>query len=327
MSDTKKTREIDLFDLFASIGRGIKNIFVGLFDAAMWGLFFAIKKYKILLIFFALGMGYGIFNVFTSNNYYSSNMLIRSNAVSSFELKEKLDDFNNYFIQANEFSDSILKMELQMDSAEVSNILGIESYFGIDLNSNDIIDYYDLKDKHNKSDTINIRNDKFLLIKANVKDSRILPKFQEGLINYLNKGPLLRQVNNQRLKNLESLIDGYNTEIMYLDSFQRATYFVKDKPTLTIDKNLVLLGEPRLQLVHKYKYELNEEKIEIINDYVAFKDPVSVINDFSLAVKQESSSFFTILKDIILFLFVGYFITLGWYVLNKTSSKYLSKID
>lgn len=327
MSDTKKTREIDLFDLFSSIGNGIKNLFIGLFDALMWCFFFAVKKYKILLIFFALGLSYGIYKVSTGENYFSSNMLIRSNAISSFELKEKLDEFNNYFNQSNEFSNEILRNELNMDSVELSNVLGITSYYGIDLNENDIIDYYDTDESHNAADTINIRNDKYLLVKVDINNPQVLQKFQKGLLRHLNELPLLTRINNQRLANVGALIESYDLEMLYLDSLQRTTYFEENKASITMERNQIMLGESKKNLVHGYKFNISERKEEIINEYTVFTEPITVINDFSLAVKQESSSIVTILKDIIIFLFMGYLVIVGWYFITRISDKYLSKID
>lgn len=327
MSETKKTREIDLFDLFASIGRGIKNLFTGLFDALMWCLFFAVKKYKILLIFVVLGLVYGIFKVSTGRNYYSSNMLIRSNAVSSFELKIKLDEFNNFFAQANEFSDKVLREELNMDSISLSNIKGINSYYGIDLNADETIEYFDLKENHNLSDTINIRDKNYLLVQAEIYDPTVLPEFQKNFISYLNRQPLLVKENKQRLENIKKLIDGYDLEIMYLDSFQKVNYFTPNQPSISMEQNQILLGEARKQFVHGAKFAITEDKDEIISDYTVFSDPVTVINDFSLAVKQENSSLFGVIKDVIIFGLFGFIVLVVWYFLSKISGKYLSRIE
>lgn len=332
MSESKKTREIDLFDLFASIGRGIKNLFVGLFDALMWCLFFAIKKYKILLVFFVVGLGFGIFKVTTSKDLFSSTMLIRSNAISSFELKEKVDDFNNYFIQSNEYSDKKLRQELQMDSFELSQISGIESFFGIDLNVDEesteySIEFFDVSENHDLSDTINVRDKKYLLIKANIFDPSVLPQFQKNFIDYLNRQPMLMKENEQRLESLSKEISGYDIELTYLDSLQKTSYFTGNQPSLKFERNQIMLGETRKFLVHYYKFEISGYKDEIISEYTVFSDPVTVINDFSLAVKQESSSVIQVIKFIIIFTFLGYLILLVRYYLMKVSDKYLSKID
>lgn len=327
MSDEKKTREIDLFELFASFGKGIKNLVLTIYDALMWCLFFAVKKYKILLIFFIIGLSYGIFQVSTGKKFFSSNMLIRSNAVTSFQLKEILDEFNNYFEQSNEFSDETLMNELLLDSTELSNILGIESFFGIDLNTNDVIDFYDLKENHSKSDTINVRSDKYLLIKANILDPLILPKFQEKFIDYLNQLPLLVHENEQRLNYLENLIENYDLETMYLDSLQKSTYFEENKPQISMGRNEILLGNSNKYLVHNYKFQIYALKKEVVPEYFVYNDPVTVINDFSMAAKQESSSAILIIKDIILFFILGYIILLVQYFLSKVSGKYMSRID
>ena len=87
MSEQAKTKEIDLLQLFQSIGKGIVNLVTGIWDAIMWCLFFAVRYYLVLLIFLAVGITFGIVKSTKYTQLYKSDMIVRSNAVTSFEYR------------------------------------------------------------------------------------------------------------------------------------------------------------------------------------------------------------------------------------------------
>lgn len=327
MTDNKQTREIDLFDLFASMGRGIKNMMFWFYDTFMWCFFFGIKKYKILLVFFAIGLTLGLFNIFKGRQQYTSGMLIRSNAISSFELKGILDEFNNYFKNSEPASDKLIMQFLDMDSAQLSEISGIDVHYAIDVNNDESIDYYDLKDDANPKDTIVVRDKYHLYVVAHIYNPLILPKLQAGLVNYIQTQPVVIEANALRLNKMNERIRYYTTESMYLDSLQKNTYFEKSVPEIKYSSNQLMLGESKKQLVHNEKLNILYAKQETEKEVTINKNATTVINDFPIAAEKVNTPVSSVIKEIILFMFIGYVIALLWYFLSRVSGDYMKRIE
>ncbi len=327
MTENNKGKEVDLFDLFASIGRGIRNLVINVYDMAMWCLFFAVKRWKFLLIFVVLGLAYGTYSVVNSKQQYTSGMLIRSNAVSSFDMKLILDELNNYFISSNESSTIKLQGLLQMDSAELSNVNGISTHFVIDVNQDGSLDYYDLKDQADPKDTILSRSTKYLYITAKIVEPTVLPELEKGLVNYISSQELIKVANGKRLDKYTQRVNAYALEFDYLDSLQKVVYFEKTKPEIKYGQNQLMLGESRKQLVHNDKLSILYSMEGASDEISLYKDPVTVINGFPLAARRVETPIISIIKTIIKLVFLGYVIALLAYFLRKVSGKYMAKID
>ncbi len=326
MSQENKTKEVDLFDLFASIGNGIKNLVINIFDGAMWLLFFGIKRYKILLIFIAFGLALGIYKTYSGRQSYTSGMLIRTNAISSFELKAILDEFSNYFSSGNEISNKRIQKYLDLDSAHFSNISGVNAHFVIDVYLDGTIDYYDLRDNSDPRDTIRARSEDYLYIQAGVYDPSVLPMLQEGLINYISSNHMVMASNEVRLSQKREVIKSCELETLYLDSLQKATYFSVSQPQLKYTSNQLILGESRKQLVHYDKFNIVNAKQKVAKEVDLYSSPITVISDFPLAAQKMSTPIGLIIVSVIKLTFLGYVVLLVIYFLRKVSGNYMAKV-
>ncbi len=86
MTTEKRNDEIDLIEVFQKMGNGIKNLFNSFFNLLYLILLFFIRKSILILIIILLGLAYGYFKYKTSPRYYSSSIEAYSNAISSIDM-------------------------------------------------------------------------------------------------------------------------------------------------------------------------------------------------------------------------------------------------
>ncbi len=326
MSQEKSSKEVDLLDLFASIGQGLKKLAISIYDIILWLLFFGIKQYKYLILFILLGAGLGSFKAFKGDDKYESGLLLRSNVVSSYELKAVLDEVNMYFKNKND--ESILRAQdlFSLDSTNLSYISSIKSHYVIDVYGDGTIDYYDLKDNSDPRDTVLARSKDYLYLVAQVTNPSVLPKLQQGLLKIISDNNYIKTANKTRLSHYQQELNTNTSEITLLDSLQKVKYFEKTIPQLKYVDNQLVLGEKETQLFHIDKLHLIYRRKYLDEELKLYHDPVSVISDFSIAASKVTTPASIILLSIIKFSLFGYIIILIIYYLRKISDKYMARI-
>lgn len=324
-----KNKEIDLLDLIRSMGKSIGNFFRFLYDTMWWLIVFGVKHYIYMIVFFALGLTWGIYKNSTTKDVYQSSMKIRSNAMRTHDLKPHIAELNKYLNGNIDITYPILEKALSIDSASLGNIKSIKPHFYIDYWGDGILDEIDFHDKHSTRDTINVLDTTYLCIQAKVQDPLLFNVLGEKIVSFLNSKPVIIERNRFRLEDDTYRANEIKHEIQLLDSLQKFSYFngSRDLQQLQFNNRTgLILGESRQQLYHWEKIKLEKIRKPMLTRLDLYRDPVSIIDDFSVETNKVESSSMEILKSIILVSALGYLILLLIYFFRRNYAKYADKV-
>ncbi|MFB6319348.1 hypothetical protein [Saccharicrinis sp. FJH54] len=324
-----KTKEIDLLDLLQSIGRSIAKFFIFLYDTLWWFIVFGIKNYILMLVFVVIGLGWGIYSSMTSKDVYQSFMKIRSNAMTTRDLKPYISEINKYFTNKNQYTYPILERDFNLDSSDVSKINAVKPHFYIDYWDDGIIDELDINDKHSTKDTLNVIDSAYMCIEARVQDPLLFNKLGEKIVDYLNSNPNIQKININRLSEVQNKVSSLSSEIDLLDSLQHFSYFNGSRDLQQLQFNNrqgLILGESRQQLYHWEKIRLDNIRKPFVTELNLYNNPVTIIDDFPIETNKMQSSIMDIVKSIIIVAFIGYLVLLLIYFFKKNYSKYADKV-
>lgn len=285
--------EIDLIELSARIGRGIRKFFMSLIDIMLFLFVFGIRKSVWLIIIVIAGATVGYFAFKSSERVYSSEMIAQPNGFTSIDMVQYINDIHemcekrNYLGIANAF-------EISEDDA--NKILNIEAYNFIDVNNDGIGDHVDYKYQFNALDTTKSIILSRILIRAEVLDNMAFTEVKEGLIRYIEKNPYLLTVNAHRKEELKALIWQTEKEINTLDSLQGYEYYRSlEGRNSRSDGQIVVMNEKVTQLYYRDKVSLLNSKLEYEKALKLASDPITVIKNFSaLQIEDNPASSYII---------------------------------
>ena len=286
----KKEAEIDLLDLLRIIGRAISNGSKSLGRIFMRSLVYLFKKWIPLGISLLTGLIFSYFLSYTSDSFYTSDLVIRNNVLINADLITYLNRLQKY---SNEANNTALMDALSISQEEYENILDISAYWIIDRGKDGSPDYVDYKNNHNLYDTVNVRMNDRVNIKVEIKNPRELAVLKERIIQYIQKDSFFQERNLIRLRQTEEMISRLSYDIKQLDSLQKIKYFEETKSRLPQNGGqMIFLQEQKTQLVYTEIYELYQRKniYEIERDL--YSEIVTVLNDFSFPAKRNNGTLF-----------------------------------
>lgn len=325
MSEQQKTREVDLLQLIQSTGKGIVNLVTGVWDAIMWCLFFAFKYYIALILFVLAGLGFGLIKSINYKQVYKSDMIVRSNAVKSFEYRILMDELNLYFEDGSEIAQKKVAQLTGLPIDVVDQVVLIETFPGININDNEIVNIYDEKEAYNVSDTINVHDKHFLKLRAYVTNPNVFDQLSSGIKKFSEDHKYLTQSNEARLSHAMQLLTQHKKEVEMLEKLQNSQYSNSGETSIALQNNKFRFkSEP--PLVYYAKISLVEAIREYSQEVNHYKDNITIVNDFTLVEKPHGSKMYNIIVSGILFLALGYISLLVWYFLRKVSGKYSARI-
>jgi len=279
--------EIDLIDIFNRIGKGLGKGFLTFGNCILACVAFAFHNALILFISIVLGFVASYIFRQTEKPLYKSEITFRNNSVENA-------DMINYF---NQLSDIIAKRntneissKLSIPLNEASDLTGLSAYWVIDINSDNVPDYVDYKDKHNPADTINVRMSDRFVVEVTSLDPMNLGNIREGLIKYAQKNPLAETANSQRIKRLNELIFRANIDIAELDSLQKVKYFEETRSRISEAGQIVLLQEQEVQMFYKEIQNLYYQKQAMESELALYPEVISVISDFLPSTTRINST-------------------------------------
>ena len=278
---TKNNDEIDLIELFSKIANWFASIFNKL-------IMFFIRNAFRLLIFVLLGIGLAIGNYFITERFYNTEMILKTNAVSSSEMVNFINNLNISTLTNN----------------KPSKIKNIKAYYIIDINKDGIADYTDYENAKDTSIT-NKRMKNKISIRASVYENASIDSIKNAIISYINRNEYFQKVNKVRINQLENLIAKTNIELHKLDSVESINYFKRNPYDKKLEKNMMILNEKEMKLFHNdilrlYKLKQNYEKGLYLD-----KNLVTIIQDFPVATKVENSITKKLKNFVIIAFFIG----------------------
>jgi hypothetical protein len=283
-------------DLFNRIGRSISRGIKALWKAFLISIVFIVRRWLPLTISIVLGLGVSYLTMKNTSSTYSSEMVLRNNAINNSELI-------SYINRLNELDDNSLARKLNISAEKGRNIGEIRAFWIIDKNKDEIPDYIDYTNTHDIYDTTNIRmNDRFD-IRINIKENQNLGIVRDGIIWCIENDSSFRHMNRLRLRQNKEMLARYETDIRNLDSLQKVKYFEEPRGRIArTNGQIVFMQEQPAQMFYRDIQQLYEKKQKLEQETDLYKGAVTLISDFTRPSQRINGLKFYARKYIPIFL-------------------------
>jgi len=284
--NTPNQDEIDLVTLFSKLGEFIKKAFLGLFNLIISILIFLLRKWYYFFIAVVLTVVTAIAINKSVDSYYSTDLVLRSNATDNQTIMASLDKLGGY---AREGNYTTLSNELNISMEEASAIKDLETYWFYDIGDDGIYDGIDIEKRY-LSDTNVVKVEDEFVVRATIYDPEFLKDIESGLVRYLESNPLFDAINKQRLSDLQGKISQTQYEIEKLDSLQKREYYTNPDDLRQKDGQIIFTSERPVQTYHTDMFRLLSLKQNYEKELSIYPDVVTVVEGFSSPVKPENGT-------------------------------------
>ncbi len=298
-NQNRQNDEIDLLELFNKTGKGIKRFLINIWDIFFKVTVFFIKKSPYLILFIILGFLVALLKFKTSDRYYSSDMILRSNSTSNADMIAHINELHFYGVENN---NQALAQSLDLDSTEVENLVDIEAFWIIDRNRDGIPDLVDEKNKYDQDTSVTHMASRFD-VRVKTLQPQSLDKVKDGILYHINANQFFEKNNRIRLIQLRERITKTATELSELDSLQNYKYFEERQKGKFSEGQMVFLNEPETKLYHGSVFELYGSKQSLDRELDIYSDIVTVLDDFTPPAQPENS-YLSIAKTWVILFFV-----------------------
>ena len=282
--------EIDLLDLFRRMGRTLIQWGNAFGRAILISTVFLIKRWLPLSLSVILAVTASFFFKMTSDSQYSSDLVLRSNTVSTSDMISYINRLHKY---CNDRNESGLAEATSLSPSQINNILDIGAFWIIDQGDDGIPDYVDYNKNIDVYDTVNVRIQDTLNIRVRIKKTQELVNIRNGIIYFINSDSLFQRRNRLRLRQSQEFLTRLNYDIIQLDSLQKVKYFEETKSRLPQNGGqMIFLQEQKTQLVYPEIYGLYYQKQKLEGDRDLYKDIVTVLSEFSVPAKRDNGGMY-----------------------------------
>lgn len=289
MSETTNAKnssndEIDLLDLFRRMGRAIARMCRSIGRGILISIVFLFRKWIPLLLSVILGIGAAYLLKVATPSSYTSDLVLRANAVPNSDM---IAYINRLHIYCNENNAAALEAAISLPENEIKNISDISAFWIIDNGRDGNPDIVDYSNSHDIYDTINIRMQDRLDVRVKINIPQELNKVKNGIINFINSDSLFQQRNRVRLMQNQENLTRINYDIMQLDSLQKVKYFEETRNMQPKNGGqMIFLQEHNTQLVYPDIHALYSRKQAIESEQALYKDITTVLSEFSIPVRR-----------------------------------------
>jgi hypothetical protein len=278
--------EIDLLDLFKRIGKSLARWAHSVGRAILITIVFLIKKWLPLNLSIILAIVASYFFKMTSDSLYSSDLIMRTNSVSTSDMINYINRLHKYCEDKNI---SGLVEATSLPQEQIYSILDISAFWIIDKGNDGIPDYVDYNNNIDVYDTINVRVQDTLDIRVRTKSPQELINVRNGIISFINSDSLFQRLNRIRLRQTHELLTRLNYDILQLDSLQKVKYFEETKNFQPKNGGqMIFLQEQKTQLVYPEIHILYYQKQQLEANRDLYKDIVTVLSEFSVPAKRDN---------------------------------------
>ncbi|HNP08718.1 MAG TPA: Wzz/FepE/Etk N-terminal domain-containing protein [Cyclobacteriaceae bacterium] len=221
-----------------------------------------------IIIFFVVGTGLGYAYASLAPKVYESKMLVSSDILTE-SYSEKLFESLQGLIKEKNYNELSSRIGLTPDESESLSKIKIESA---------------LKDKPQKED-----EKRFFLVTVELTDQELLPKLQNGLIQFLQQIDFVKVRVEQRKKYYSDLIKQIDTEIQSLEEFKSKIYdgnfFQNSKGNVMFDptevnSKIIELSKERGGYVMARE---TANSVQVVEGFTQFDKPIWPKKSVSLA--------------------------------------------
>jgi hypothetical protein len=282
--------EIDLLDLLSRMGKKLNRLGHYMARAFLISTVFVIKRWFILSISIFLAVVGSYILKMVAESSYTSDMILRTNAVSPSDLIPFINRLHAFCVDNNKLA---LKSALFSTDEQVDNISDIRAYWVIDKGRDNTPDEVDYKDNHDLYDTVNVRMQDRLDIRVKIKAPQELNLVRDGIIKFIISDSLFQQKNRIRLRQNLELLTRLNYDILQLDSLQKVKYFEETKNRQPQNGGqMIFLQEQKTQLVYPEIHDLYFQKQQLEGERDLYKDIVTVISEFTLPARRDNGGLY-----------------------------------
>jgi len=325
MADTNKpdirkqtSDEIDLLELFRKTGNTFTKFVTWLWELFLRSTVFFIRKAPYLIAAIVLGFLVAIYFYASSERFYDSDMVLQSNAVTNPDMISHINKLHFFIEEGNIVS---LANNLNLDSADVSNIVDLEAFWIIDKNKDAVPDFVDYKNKFTADTNVRRITSRFDL-RVRTFEPQNLSKVRDGILFHINNHEYFQKRNEIRLRQLAENILKTEAEMNKLDSLQNFKYFEEKQKGQIKEGQIVFLNEEATKLFHDDIFALFQKKLNL--DRTLFLDSaiVTIIDDFTPPA-QPVNSYLNIAKTwVIRFFILGLIIVIALNFRKEITSVY-----
>jgi len=260
------------------------------------------KNWIWLTISVALGIGLSFFMKNALEDFYSSEMIISSNAVTANEVISYTNKLHTFCLENNQEE---LAKALVLEQSKISRVKDIQAYWVIDKTKDRIPDYIDYTDRHNVSDTNNIRMTDRLAIRVKITTPGELTELRQGIFRFIENNQLFVKQNILRISQNEAMLARLNYDILRLDSLQKIKYFEETKARASEKGNqMVFLQEQKTQLIYEDIYKLYSNKQYYEKQRDIFSGVITLLSDFTVPLQPKNSTGYYAIRIVPLFFFL-----------------------
>lgn len=284
--NSSNQEEVDLLYLFIKLGEFIKKSIRGLIKYIGVVLVFLLRKWYYFAIAATLTAISALILNSISPSYYSTDLIIRSNAAHNQPIMSSLNKLGKY---ANARNFAALSTEINLDIEDASAIKSLQPFWYYDIGGDGIFDGIDTEGRF-LSDTNVVIIDSVFVLHATIYDPNILMSLEEGLVHYLEANPFFEALNKQRLSDLDALLKQTEYEIAKLDSLQKREYYTNPDDLRQKDGQIVFTSEKVVRMYHSQMFQLLQLKQDCERDLNLYKDVVTVLEGFTEPVEPENGT-------------------------------------
>jgi len=284
--NTPNQDEIDLVTLFSKLGEFLKKAFLGLFNLIISILVFILRKWYYFLVAVILTVITAITLSKSLDAYYTTDMVMQSNATDNQTIMASLDVLGGY---AREGNYTTLSNELNISAEAAMALKDLETYWFYDIGDDGIYDGIDIQKRY-LSDTSVVKVEDEFDVRAIIYDPQYLKDIEDGLVHYLESNPLFDALNKQRLSDLQGKISQTQYEIEKLDSLQKREYYTNPDDLRQKDGQVIFTSEKTVQTYHDDMFRLLSLKQNYESELNIYPDVVTVVEGFSTPVKPENGT-------------------------------------
>jgi hypothetical protein len=291
--------EIDLLDLFRRMGNTLSRWANALGRAFLITIVFMLKRWLPLGLSVALGLGFAFFSKTTSDSSYTSDLVLRNNAVSTDEMIAYLNRLHIFCVEQNK---QALTEAISLTPDQIKNINDISAYWIIDNGKDGVPDLIDVKNKHNVYDTVNVRMLDRLNVRVKINSPQELGNVKDGIIKYINSHSLFQQRNDVRIRQNNELLNRLDYDILQLDSLRKVKYFEESRSMQPKSGGqMIFLQEQKTQLLYPEILALYARKQDLEADRDLYQEIVTVLSEFTIPALRDNGAFFYAKKYVPLF--------------------------
>lgn len=294
--------EIDLLDLFIRIGRTLSRWAYALGKAFLISIVFMLKRWLPLGLSVAVGLGVAFFFKATSDSSYTSDLVLRNNAVSTDDMITYINRLHIFCVEQNK---AALTQAISLNQDQIINIGDISAFWIIDNGRDGVPDFVDVYNKHDVYDTVNVRMTDRLNVRVKINTPQELTNVKNGIINYINSQPLFQQRNDVRIRQNKEMLARLDYDILQLDSLQKVKYFEETRSMQPKSGGqMVFLQEQKTQLIYSDIYPLYTRKQTLEADRDLYQGIVTVLSDFTIPALRDNGALFYAKKYVPMFFII-----------------------